>query len=286
MPSVDIDGVSLYYVEKGSGQTLLFVHGIPTDYRAWDSQTDAFSDNHRVVAYSRRYAHPNKRDGDLLDSTIENNAADLVGLIDKLGAAPVNLVGHSYGGFIAAYCASKNPELFRTLTLIDPAVASMLVRNPKNPLEIVSLLLRSPSTGLSAVKYTTGSLNPSLAAFHRGDFDAALRFNLDGIMNRKEAFEQFPDSVRLMMKENERTVGEVGTKFPIFTKEDASRISAPTLLINGAESPKFLHSIVNKLAGSIPNSEVASVQGSGHFPHIERSAELNARLGEFLEKHR
>ncbi len=284
MPSVDIDGVSLFYIEKGTGQSLVFVHGIPTDYRAWNSQIDALSDNHRVIAYSRRYAHPNKRDGDLLDSTIENNASDLVGLIYKLGAAPVNLVGHSYGGFIAAYVASKSPELLRTLTLVDPAVASMLVRNPKNPLELISLLLRSPSTGLSAVRYTTRSLNPSLAAFHRGDFDSALRFNVDGIMNKKGALEQFPESVRLMMKENEKTVGEVGTKFPVFTKEDASRISAPTLLINGADSPKFLHSIVNELAGSIPNSELARIPGSAHFPHIERPAEFNTRLREFLDK--
>jgi len=105
MPSIDVDGVSLFYEEKGTGQPLLFVHGIPTDYRAWGSQLDAFSDNYRVIAYSRRYAQPNKREGDLLDSTIENNTTDLVGFIKKLGIAPVHLVGHSYGGFIASYCA-------------------------------------------------------------------------------------------------------------------------------------------------------------------------------------
>lgn len=284
MPSVDIDGLSLFYVEKGAGQPLVFVHGIPTDLRAWNSQVDAFSDRYRVIAYSRRYAHPNKRDGDLLDSTVENNAADLVGFIKKLRLAPVHLVGHSYGGFIAAYCASKNPELIRTMVLIDPAVSTLLIKDPKNPIQFLSLLLRSPSTALSAARFTTRSLNPSLAAFHRGEFESALRLNLDGIMNRKGAFEQFPEPVRVMMKENERTVGELGTKLPAFTKEDASRISASTLLINGADSPRFFHSIVSEMAKLMPNSEVTRIEGSAHFPHVEKSPQFNTRLREFLQK--
>jgi pimeloyl-ACP methyl ester carboxylesterase len=284
MPSVDIDGLSLFYAEKGAGQPLVLVHGIPTDFRAWNSQVDAFSDHYRVIAYSRRYAQPNKREGDLLDSTIENNVADLVGFIKKLGLAPVHLVGHSYGGFIAAYCASKNPQLIRTLVLVDPAVSTLLIQDPKNPIQFLSLLLRSPSTALSAARFTTRSLNPSLAAFHRGDFETALRLNLDGIMDRTGAFEQFPEPVRVMMKENERTVGELGTKLPVFTKKDASRISVSTLLINGANSPKFFHTIVDEMAKFLPNVELTRIQGSAHFPHVEKAPEFNARLREFLQK--
>jgi len=285
MAFVDIAGVNLFYVEKGAGQPVVFVHGIPTDYRAWSSQLEVISAQFRVVAYSRRYAKPNKREGDLSDSTIENNASDLIGLIKELGVAPVHLIGHSYGGFIAAYCASKNPEVVRTLTLVDPAVSTLLVQDPKNPIQFLSLLLRSPSTALSAAKFTTGSLNPSLDAFRRGEYDTALRLNLDGIMNRKSAFEQFPESVRAMMKENEKTVGELGTRFPEFTKSDAVRISSPTLLINGSESPKFFHSIVDELAGAIPHSEVTRIPGSAHFPHLEKPVEFNTRLLTFIQKH-
>jgi len=283
MPTIDVDGVSLFYTEKGAGQPLLFVHGIPTDCRAWNSQADNFSDHYRAIAYSRRYANPNKREGDLLDSTIENNVVDLVGLIRKLGVAPVHLVGHSYGGFIAGYCASKNPELIKSLVLIDPAISTLLINDPKNPIQFLSLLVTRPSTAVSAAKFTTQSLNPALAAFHRGELDTALNLNIDGIMNRKGALAQFPEPVRTMMKENARTVGELGTKFPSFTKQDASRISAPTLLINGGDSPKFFHSIVDELAKSVPNCKVTRIQGSAHFPHVEKPAEFNAALREFLE---
>src|SRR5580693_4543528 len=103
MASVEVDGVSLFWAERGKGAPVVFVHGIPTDYRAWDNQVGVISKGFRTITYSRRYAHPNSRAGDLSDSTIENNANDLAGLISKVGPAPVHLVGHSYGGFIAAY---------------------------------------------------------------------------------------------------------------------------------------------------------------------------------------
>ncbi len=285
MQTIEVGELRLAYAEAGVGQPIVFVHGIPTDYRAWNAQIETFSNKYRVITYSRRLAKPNENEENYDESTIENNSADLVALIKGLGVSPVHLVGHSYGGFTAAYCASKNPELIRTLTLIDPAVSTILVKDRKNPLQFLWLLLSSPSTAISAAKFTMRSLNPSLAAFHRGDFDSALKLNLDGIMNKKGAFEQFPEPVRMMMKENEKTVGELGAELPVFTKEDASRISAPTLLINGADSPKFFRSIVDKLAGSIPKSEATRISNSAHFPHVENPAQFNARLLEFLQNH-
>jgi len=283
MPNVDLNGLSLFYTDKGAGDPLVFVHGIPTDYRAWNSQAETFSESFRVIAYSRRYAQPNNREGDLLDSTIENNVVDLVGLIKKLGIAPVHLVGHSYGGFIAAYCASNNPGLIKSLTLIDPAVSTFLIKDPKNPIQFLSLLLRDPSTARSAAKFVTGSLNPSLAAIRRGDLESALGLNLDGIMNRKDALQRFPEWVQVMMKENAKTIGELGTRLPIYSEVDASRISIPTLLVNGKDSPKFFHSIVAKLSKSIGKNEVVTISDSAHFPHVENPSEFNERLRGFLQ---
>src|SRR5271170_2150294 len=129
MASVDVNGVSLFWTERGSGPAILLVHGIPTVYRPGDAQLNALPDGFRTITYSRRYAYPNARTGDVSDSTVENNARDLAGLIAQLGVAPVHLVGHSYGGFIAAYLALQQPRLLRTLTLVEPAIAPLLLRD-------------------------------------------------------------------------------------------------------------------------------------------------------------
>ena len=285
LQNVDVGQVKLAYVEAGEGEPVIFVHGIPTDYRAWTGQIGPFSSKYHVIAYSRRLAQPNRNEMNYEKSTIENNSQDLVGLIDELGFSSVHLVGHSYGGFAAAYCASTNPGLIRTLTLIEPAVSTILLKNLKSRSEFIGLLFAHPSIAISAARFQRGSLDPSLKAFREGDFDAALRFNLDGIMNRHGAFEQLPESVRVMTKENERTVGELMAQVPVFGRDEASRISAPTLLIHGSDSPKVLHAIVDRLRKAIPNSETSIVSRAAHFPHFEKPREFNELVLGFLAKH-
>ena len=280
-----VGGMKLAYVVAGIGEPVVFVHGIPTDYRAWNSQIEPFSSKYQVIAYSRRLAQPNQNSMDYEKSTIETNSADLVGLIEQLGISPVHLVGHSYGGFASAFCASTNPQLIRTLTLIEPAVSTILLKNLKSKSEFLGLLLANPSIAISAARFQRNSLDPSLKAFRQGDFDAALRYNLDGIMNRHGAFEKFPEPVRTMVKENERTVGELMAEVPVFGREEASKISAPTLLIHGTESPAVLHAIVDRLGKAIPKSEVSTISGAAHFPHFEKPQEFNQLVLGFLSKH-
>ena len=277
--------MKLAYVEGGEGEPVIFVHGIPTDYRAWSGQMGPFSRKYHVIAYSRRLAQPNHNEMDYEKSTVENNSSDLVGLIEELGVSPVHLVGHSYGGFAAVYCASTNPKLIRTLTLVEPAVSTMLLRNRKSTSEFLGLLFSHPSIAISAAKFQLGSLDPSLKAFRQGDFDAALRLNLDGIMNQHGAFERLEEQMRLMTKENERTVGELMAEVPAFGRKEASKISAPTLLIHGTESPKVLHAIVDRLGEVIPQSEVSTISGAAHFPHLEKPQEFNDLVLGFLSKH-
>lgn len=285
MGNIDVGTANLFYEEKGSGQPVLFVHGIPTDYRAWTSQVDALSPHYRTITYSRRYAHPNIRQGDVLDSTIENNAADLAGMIKKLGIAPVHLVGHSYGGFIAAYIATHEGDLIRSLVLVEAAIASLLLKNPKSKAEALSLLLRSPSVALSASKYIRKSRDPSLKALDRGDTEAAVRLNLDGIEDKANSLETFPENVRKMMLDNGRTVREGGLPYPTVTKADLSEVKSPTLVINGETSALWLRAIGQATAASMPGCEKARISKTGHFPHIQNPLEFNARLQEFLGKH-
>ncbi len=284
LPLAVVDGIKLTYSENGEGQPVVFVHGIPTDIRAWNAQVAPFSKKYRVIAYSRRLAQPNNNGENFLESTIENNTKDLEGLIKSLGLPPIHLVGHSYGGFIAAYLAFKSPELIKKLVLIEPGILTLLVKDPKSPAQLLSLLVRSPSTALSAGSFTRKFINPMLEAYHRGDLDLAIRFFADGFVGRKGALEQLPENARDMLKENSKTIGEVEARLPIFTKKDAGRISAPTLLMKGANGPKVLHAIVRELSKSMPNSQVVTIPDSGHFPHFEQTEAFNEKVLEFLSR--
>src|SRR6266516_3133528 len=135
MQFAEVSGGRLAYDENGSGPDILFVHGIPTDYRAWNAQVHVFSQKYHVITYSRRHAKPNSNTGSLRESTIDNIAVDLEELIQKTTSPPINLIGHSYGGLITAHVAANHPELVRKLVLIEPGTNAVSPdRRTVNPL--------------------------------------------------------------------------------------------------------------------------------------------------------
>jgi len=283
MPSVDAGGVSLYYEEKGTGRPLVFVHGIPTDFRAWAAQIEPFSKAHRVMALSRRYAAPNARHGDLADSTIGNNASDLKGFIENLGIGPVDIVGHSYGGFAAAYLAADHADLVRSLVLVEPAISTLLVADQKSAAQLLSLLLRSPSVALAARRFQNRSLIPSLKALDSGDQGKAVELNVDGVQDLPGAYARLPQETRKMMLDNAKTIAELRTEFPKFTADEARKISARTLILNGEFSSLWLRRIGELLAAAVPRAETAKVPRARHFPHMENPEFFNERVLAFLE---
>lgn len=284
MLTANANGMDLAYERWGVGPDVLFVHGIPTDYRAWSAQIPIFSARYRVVAFSRRLAQPNRNKAGPRDSTIETNAKDLEDLILQTTTPPINLVGHSYGGFIAAHLASKRSDLVRKLVLIEPGISTLLIQDPESRGQMLSLLFKSPSVALAAGKYLRRYYNPMLEAYHKGDLDNALRLFLDGLMNKDNALAQLSPEAQTMMRENALTIGEVEAKLPIFTGDDARRISAPTLLINGANGTKIFLAINQKLAGSIPKNELIAIAESSHFPHVENPNAFNQKVMDFLAK--
>ena len=286
MPTLEVNGASLYYEAKGAGATIVFVHGIPTDYRAWAAQSGPFTRDRKMVALSRRYAFPNKREGDMTDSTVQNNAEDLRAIVESLGAGPVDLVGHSYGGFISAFLSAEHPGLVNSLVLVEPAVSTLLVADQTSSSQLLALLFRSPSVALSARRFQTRSLMPSLKALDAGDLQRAVELNVDGVQDFTGAFARLPDDVRRMMLDNARTIAELKTSFPRFTSAEAGKIAAPTLILNGEGSTPWLRRIGRLLGKAIPKAQNATIRGASHFPHFENPLEFNASVQDFLRSAR
>lgn len=285
MPSLEVQGVPLYYERSGSGDPVVFSHGIPTDYRAWSAQTEAFSKAFTTVAYSRRYAYPNGKGGDLADSTVAANTEDLRGLIEGLGVAPVNLVGHSYGGFVAATLAAEHPDLVKALVLVEPAIATLLIEDPNSSGQMFSLLLGHPGVALSAKRFQTGSLAPALSALDRGQQTKAVQLFVDGIQNRVGAFSELPGPAQQMMLENARSIEELRVSLPPF-KESAAKVRSRTLVVNGANTAVWLLRVGELATKAIAGAEAASISKSRHFPQLENPQEFNSTVMDFLAKAR
>ena len=57
---VEVNGFGLQYIEQGSGEPIVFVHGAPHDLRAWEPVREAIAKRYRFIAYTQRCSEPNR----------------------------------------------------------------------------------------------------------------------------------------------------------------------------------------------------------------------------------
>src|SRR3954471_17519795 len=119
-------GASLYYevLGGGSGTPLLVANGGPGFDHAYLHISEvwtALARDRPVVVYDQR---GNGRAGALKPGqscTLADQIADLEALRDHLGYAKIDLLGHSWGGFLAMAYAARHPERIERLILVDSA---------------------------------------------------------------------------------------------------------------------------------------------------------------------
>jgi pimeloyl-ACP methyl ester carboxylesterase len=280
LKNIEINGRQLHYVEQGGEDSkqpvIIFVHGSLDDYRCWQFQIDYFSKKYRAISYSRRFAYPNKWIGDVAqDNTIEANAKDLAELIRKLDLAPAHLVGASYGAFITLYCASKNPELAKTMVLNEPPIMQFLAMSPIK--EDVELLQR----------FITRIQRPNQDASKRGEFKKAAQVAIDGIMGMENYFEKLPEEGKQYLMDNAKSLeSELESSMSTsFTTEYVKQITTiPTLLVKGELSPKYFLRIVDILSDNIPNSEQIVIPNVSH-DDFKSGNFFTSKVMEFFASH-
>lgn len=273
--SIFINGDSIHYIAIGKGDPIVLVHGSLGDYRTWEAQMDAFAKNHRVIAYSRRYAYPNKQViNDSADYTVTPHAKDLVEFIKALNLEPVHLVGHSYGAFTALLVTADHPELVRSLTLAEPPVMSLLQN------------VRGGDTMVN--NFVTKGIIPAAEAFKNNEEEKAVKGFITAVMDDSLYFSRLPQSTReIMMANTLETRGSVFTKnlFPPVSCDELKKIKTPVLLLRGDKSPLFLTSIINELERCLSNKEKATLPNASHGLEYENPSEFNKIVLGFINKH-
>jgi proline iminopeptidase len=115
---VDIGDCKLYCEQEGQGTPIVLLHGGPGsthhDFHPWFSQAKDFA---RVIYYDQRGCglsdyQPGK------GYSVDQAADDLDRLRQALGIDQWVVLGHSYGGFLAQYYATKHPEDIKGLVLL------------------------------------------------------------------------------------------------------------------------------------------------------------------------
>jgi non-heme chloroperoxidase len=120
-----------------------------------------------------------------------------------------------------------------------------------------------------------------------GDMNEGVRAFINGVLGQ-EAFDKLPISIRAAMMENAPEMkAEVLSPgyFSRFTRDDAKKIKAPTLLLAGELSPPMFHHIARELQRYIPKAECSVIPKSSHMMQSGNPEAYNAQVLSFLSRH-
>lgn len=268
---VDIAGIELHYVERGEGEPLILIHGSLADlsYWEWSNQIAPLAEHFRVIAYSRRYNHPNRNEpGEVGDHSSVVEAGDLLALLDGLGIASAHIIGHSYGAYTALVFALDHPGRVLSVTLAEPPILSWLPEIPGGA-EIHG-------------QFFEKVWKPMGRAFAEGGDEAGLNFTsrwyFGEPINRiqREWATLFVRNVREW-----RALALSADAFPMIDLARVQSFAAPTLLLSGGRNAgKFNDMIDSRLAELLPHAGRIVIENAGHEMFLDDSAgSARAMLG-------
>ena len=117
---LEVEGARLHYVDRGSGPTIVMIHGLGGQLRNFRyAMLDRLAETHRVILLDRPGSGYSTADEGTTPG-IADQAAIVGRFIATLGLDRPLLVGHSLGGAVALALATQRPELIRGLALIAP----------------------------------------------------------------------------------------------------------------------------------------------------------------------
>ncbi|GAA0440272.1 MAG: alpha/beta fold hydrolase [Bacillota bacterium] len=241
------DGTMLAYDTYGKGPALIFITGA-TCFRSFAPvlhDAKVFAEEFTVYNYDRR---GRGNSGNTMPYAMERELEDIEAMIDVAGGR-ANIYGHSSGAILALEATIRLGQKVKKLVMYDPAYSN----DEANQEEFKAL-----SQGLYRL-------------LDSGKHDQAIRIFLEGIGTPKEVImgmQQSPQwETMVALAPTLAYDTTLALDLPPVTR--AARLTTPTQIIVGEESPTSIHDTANQLSKAIPNSAYFQLEGQDHMPNPE-----------------
>jgi|SoiMethySBSTD1v2_1073268.scaffolds.fasta_scaffold76762_4 pimeloyl-ACP methyl ester carboxylesterase len=257
------DGTSLAWDELGSGETVLFLHGMDSSRRRWDPHVQALAEAgfHCVRVDLRGFgesAGAEQRFG------METYVRDLVEFSAIAKAERFHLVGHSLGGMIAQKFAVDHRARVASLVL-----ASTTSHNGRRATAFARAMVAFAERGFDAV----------LA-------DPVLKAEVESAV--AEAFPKMALPLEFLRKgveaPNPARANAWRACIEFSMKDRLSELSCPVLVLHGSADPLIPFRAGQLIHEAIEHSEWIAETGAGHSLPRERAPAFTAALLEFLQR--
>jgi 3-oxoadipate enol-lactonase len=244
--------------ECGSGNPVVFLHGLGGTRTSWGPQLRQLGDHFRCIAWDM----PGYGDSDpLTPLTYSGIAQRLIDLVDLLGAEQVDLVGLSFGGMHALHTALGFPDRIRRMVLADTSPAFGM-------------------DGTTREDWTRSRLAPIDAGGVPAD-------GADRVIDMITAV-TLTGQIRAEMAESFTHISADGFRAAVHclpdndVRADLHRIEQPTLVVVGELDEEKPVSYAQVLHDGLANSRLHVIDGVGHLSPAEAPDRFNDVVTDFL----
>ena len=244
----------------GSGaRPVLAVHCSLAHSGTWRGLAAELSDTVTITAFDL-LTHGKSPDWDHQGDFQERNVEAGLSLLTQ----PMDLIGHSFGATVALQMALRQPDMVRSLTLIEP----VFFASAKDP-ALLQDLAEQNQPFIQALQ----AGNPALAArlFNRMWSSGAPKWP------------DLPETTRAAMTRAIEIVpfcdpAILTDRAGLLTPGGAGALTMPVLLLHGAETNPVIPSVNAGLLQQLPNARLAVIEGAGHMVSISHPAEVATEL--------
>ncbi|WP_299923263.1 alpha/beta hydrolase [uncultured Pelagimonas sp.] len=263
--TVDTSKGQIQYLEGGSGDTVVFLHGIFARKEHWLDMSRQIKD-HRLILLDL----PGFGDNPVLDAADYDFAQQVTNIfetLDAMGVEKFHLVGNSMGSQIASMMAADRPDQIITLSYIG------------SPVGVTSPI---PSDMETAIAKGTAPL----VVKDQAGYDARMAW-----LFPKEPFLPRPmartwAAAEIARADSNQMIWDAVNGSQITPSDHlAPDLAMPTLVIWCQDDRIFHPTGAQILADALPNSTLITPSGCGHLPMLDRPAETGRDLQGFLSAH-
>ena len=249
--------VSLNHVVEGpvDAPALLLLNSLGTDLRMWDAQAAALRDEFRLVRCDAR-GHGGSPAVDE-PWTLDDLGGDVVALLDALGIESVAVAGVSLGGSTALWLAAHAPQ--RVTSLVACFTSAFF--GPPNPWLTRAATVRAE--GVAAVSEGV------LGRWFTPAIDPETRARMKAMLEATPA-------------EGYAAATEVVAHLDL--RDDLHSITAPTLVVSGAEDVATPPDMGHAIAAGIDGAEFVVLEGAAHLGNVERPDAVTSLFRSHLAK--
>jgi pimeloyl-ACP methyl ester carboxylesterase len=279
--TVRANGAAFHVATTGQGRPLLLLHGWPEFWLTWQPVMTRLSDRFTLYAPDLRgFGDSDKPDG-LFGP--DQQASDMLALMDALGLKQAGIVGHDVGGALMQPLARQAPDRIAGLFFFDFVYPGIGVRMAE-PERLNNIWYQS---------FHQMEMAPALIGATRESCRTYISHFLNSWSQRKHAF----DDVVEAFTDNFMKPGNLTGGFAHYRAAHAGRVrmmkgEAPTLppipvptCVRWAEhDPLFPYAWTDRLNETFANLDLAMFSGVGHFPHREDPDRASHEIAGFFER--